>query len=1568
MSATFTATVAPCGTVLFVNLFDANGNPSLLCDTSANSFNTPAFHPAAGRPVVTVNGAAVPLRFGQPGVADWIDSATYIPLFLYTPIAPTDAVAVTVPAGLVNMTDGTGGTVLSPGGTVTLTNGATRYARGQSQNLAGQPAQNMLPAFSFSPKTMKVGWNWADAFGISYSQWLNLGRNTYQQNAPYLTPSQVDALYNPNSTAASPVLLNFNEQGFPNPVDTFSGAPQSAPYLVKWRGGSASSVTMLGNLQVGTTQVSGPDFVATYVIDNYASRVLSLDLSDGPVTDLRIYGPNAPVDDAQLCHPQSLQQASNSACVRFMITTGTNGTGLNEYGDFVGLNGRSYDTPNENYKDDVYNVTSIAPVPNVIGFGNFVLLVVTLDRDVTFNDGSFFYLALEDGTPNPAPLWLNYSGTLKPGVTGVAASGSIALTNALDGAGLTEQVAGTGVTLAANQILWAGPSIAYLSQAFSAITITGGTIPSGTTARIVRAVGGYPAPDLMSPIVNQLPGCDHWVNIPYSLSDAACTTIFTNIANTLASDRKCVVEYGNESWNTASPYDAQAYWHSMRNPNGVGSPTPHYAIRATQVHDLAVAAFTAAGRPATDVVRLIGSQAGSTQPTLEACQQLHSLGKTFDALATAPYQGPGPEAWVKNPYGLSTTASARAVGAATLTVADATFGGSAAAPVPTPTYFVYLDVFRSGNYVGTFVSDSVSGNVFHLLGPWNPSHQGLPLYDSPGAPTDFAVLAGDTVVPNFYCVADNLSIGEVVDLRSRSCLDLFPGMAGQFAGHLSAIRSVFPGWAGQLFTYEGGVASFWLSNVGFIQGLYTQAMAHHPSSYYLNLYYLDSLQAAGVSLHSEMSMTGTFTGEAGYANAYAKYTAATMVKGVGDGSDGAPSNLANLQPYKDYNGNHWGFPMVMPYSGVSPFGEAQFVFSTLAGLPSGAKYRVNGPTVVTAGQASTPFSAHLLDGVTLGSGVTLHVTFAADVAGSWSGPTTVALTDANRDAVVGTFTPTSPVGFTATNPGTTAVTTTNDGGVPAPNALRLMALPPVPVPQSIVLTYTGGPVAAGSGTPAITVSLGPAGAVPQGSQQVVVTFGDNGVGGGFYQGNPQVASVTLTAASPVASVSYIPPRGVGGTYPLTATSPGLTGASFDLTVTLPAPVAGNSRGITQGAFLDTSPAPAGKANAATFVEMDTTTQGNWAGGSGAPVYGKQGYAIVSGPGDAAGAIAAGVNFSGFNGPVHFGLGSTTDPRNLYDPATPSSRSTATVGGGGNIGDSISLTFTATDGNAHRVAVYACSFGYTSFTQTVSVTDPSNGTVFDARVVQGSVLSGGVYLVYDFTGSINVNFINNGYPIASKLTLNGPAALTVGAPSSEYVVTTDGPSLTAVTVTPALPAGWTATPPTLTFGPTATIGTFRVVPTTQGNGTVTASTPSRLAGGAGLTSPTPLAVVSTSAASAVTLAGPSYLLLTGAGPGTFTAGLNGVPPAGSVEVTPSSSLDGAFTPSMVTLTPQNPTATFQFAPTYAGVAAVALTNNAGLLNPAPLAVLSLAALPVKRALPPKTRRPTRFDGLYSRNWR
>lgn len=216
-------------------------------------------------------------------------------------------------------------------------------------------------------------------------------------------------------------------------------------------------------------------------------------------------------------------------------------------------------------------------------------------------------------------------------------------------------------------------------------------------------------------------------------------------------------------------------------------------------------------------------------------------------------------------------------------------------------------------------------------------------------------------------------------------------------------------------------------------------------------------------------------------------------------------------------------------------------------------------------------------------------------------------------------------------------------------------------------------------------------------------------------------------------------------------------------------------------------APAGT-NTAAFVAQDTATHGSWKGHYGSDGYWLQGDA-KSLPGYAT--VTTGST-------TYTWAGSTTDPKALSKAASTTDRIAATW-----YGSTVSLDVNLTDGQSHKVSLYAMDWDVLGRSQTVAVLDAGSSAVLDSRSESG--FGSGVYATWLVKGHVTF-----------RLTQTGPSnAVTSaiffdpsGAPAATPTRTsTPAPATATPSVTPVPPTATTTPVP-----PTPTVTATPVPPT------------------------------------------------------------------------------------------------------------------------------------------------------------
>jgi hypothetical protein len=177
-----------------------------------------------------------------------------------------------------------------------------------------------------------------------------------------------------------------------------------------------------------------------------------------------------------------------------------------------------------------------------------------------------------------------------------------------------------------------------------------------------------------------------------------------------------------------------------------------------------------------------------------------------------------------------------------------------------------------------------------------------------------------------------------------------------------------------------------------------------------------------------------------------------------------------------------------------------------------------------------------------------------------------------------------------------------------------------------------------------------------------------------------------------------------------------------------------------GGTVSAGPPPAGGSAHATFVGLDTTTQGTWTG-----TYGAAGYMIANGPTVSPSYADASVVGNLFN---FTWAGLTNDPRALQLSSGSSNR-IASMYGTFKV-DYFDFHVTINDGNAHNVSLYLLDWDSFNRPETVSIIDPSTNQVLSSQTING--YHNGVWATWNIQGNvvIRVTPIGEIYAAASGL--------------------------------------------------------------------------------------------------------------------------------------------------------------------------------------------------------------------------
>lgn len=498
-------------------------------------------------------------------------------------------------------------TLSAPSGWVTASAGSSPTLTNQSlTNRTGVEHIPLLPPSG----TLRMGWNVQKPGYFNPCPWHN--NWTKHANRFLNTNSTYDGNGYPTALGAGSteaIVMQDNVGGEP-----WDAMPTSGNWRIYWDGASGNCT--LGNQGGNTTVVAGTSSTgnATNNFREYSVTVNTLPggikytVTAVPVSNIRIYPPGIDGSSPKF-RTDFLRQIGSPACMRFLDPVDTNSCNIVDFSDF------SLDTVLTYYRRQ-YQQT--------VGVSQF---------EAWTNDGTLYSTdrILIKCTTSAAHGFVDGMTVDFTGATAIACnSGAFTVT----------------------------PSTSYFIKVLSTTTFAfmifrsgGGTVdapvnpPSCTVA--TDLAGTVPISDMVE--LCNLKNCDMWINVPALATNACVTSMASYIAANLNANLRCIVEYTNEHWNSATAFTQ--FWYCFMKGQmdaTIAAATSNvfyrgnywYAQRASEVHDLFATEWSTAGRAASNLVRLVATQFGNTTVTSNVLDWYDDqLGKQIDAVAFAPYWG-----------------------------------------------------------------------------------------------------------------------------------------------------------------------------------------------------------------------------------------------------------------------------------------------------------------------------------------------------------------------------------------------------------------------------------------------------------------------------------------------------------------------------------------------------------------------------------------------------------------------------------------------------------------------------------------------------------------------------------------------------------------------------------------------------------------------------------------------------------------------------------------------------------------------------------------------------------------
>lgn len=622
--------VAPAGKSLALLVTDLLGRPCKISEVKTV-------------PTISVNGGSAITLINPVYSKDDPRAWLLYPLtgtsgVLSAPLSLTDSV-------IVNVVDGWATCV---SGDVSGVSGAATHV-----------PSTLLPPFEVGPKTMRLGYNINSPNFYTPMIYANLAsqslgwlvRTAGQQVGDVAVDSFGNATF---LNSGDEIWLRFSQ----NPgIDI---TPGEGVYTLQYRSDSKDCSAFFGDhtgltnwgLPTVTTLSGGRVRVQQYLThpkDRSAMGAVVIGKSKDPVNDplgnngkipgpypidirdIEIYGPNVDPDNPPLFLPEFMGWASPSMCLRFMDCFHAGASTIVAKEDFYNRFERLTCEPTSGFLLGG-KVISISTYDNSDGFysadaNNFTPILFEFAEPHGMREGqvcsfSGFVGPNGDGTfPLKGGHYLGTDGVHKAGDP--VGPGNKTFFN--NWGGNVHVVSPTKVTSTTIGVGYA--SAMELDGTF--------TTDLGDSARVtVMTKVGLDPQDCV--IMSNMVGADAWISAPYNATDETFAWLFDLVAKSLRPDLRCYVELGDETWNWGFQA-AQWALTQGRLMSPPGNNDTWTVKRSGEMWEIAEAAFAAAGRPKSDVVRVLGSQVG--WPWIGQVRMQYAVDNNIrvDALALAPY-------------------------------------------------------------------------------------------------------------------------------------------------------------------------------------------------------------------------------------------------------------------------------------------------------------------------------------------------------------------------------------------------------------------------------------------------------------------------------------------------------------------------------------------------------------------------------------------------------------------------------------------------------------------------------------------------------------------------------------------------------------------------------------------------------------------------------------------------------------------------------------------------------------------------------------------------------------------
>jgi hypothetical protein len=530
---------------------------------------------------------------------------------------------------------------------------------------AGQPAQAMaavaaargplLPDVADMPKTMELGINVVNP--LEYGPTV-IFADLMKQSSPYHGAPEVDGYPTSmggnaslTSTVSMPVVNGVDDKGWPN-------LPDFGIYTLMWKGAADRELRPFDWPTV-VTQVGGETseggwrvkrYNVTFDRDHASTAYLAVRTFGHAFTAERLYDPSIPdpiayanadySDPARAhmeFHPRHLAQLGSPRNIRFMDGHSTNNSSRSRIEHYTPRHHRSYSGTNSR----VFGHVPIVKIEDhAVQEGYYrrytndegqkwARLKVTTAAPHGYRTGQTVTLSCPDGSQYGVHL---------PTTTGHDVPVH---------AGSERQVFVLSPTEFVHD--YAGWKTGSIPQAYTAAAGDLGPSPSC----YIAIQNDYPIESSIN--LCNVTGADAYICVPHLMTDASevarLVAKFADPATGLRPGLRLMVESSNEVWNFGPAFSQTHWYDQMGHSLGFPSLRHFYAKVASDAHAAAMAEWTARGRAASELVRIIATQGGYPgYPTAAAVDWLTANNRPFDMLVVGIYMSNRPEWWSPEAY------------------------------------------------------------------------------------------------------------------------------------------------------------------------------------------------------------------------------------------------------------------------------------------------------------------------------------------------------------------------------------------------------------------------------------------------------------------------------------------------------------------------------------------------------------------------------------------------------------------------------------------------------------------------------------------------------------------------------------------------------------------------------------------------------------------------------------------------------------------------------------------------------------------------------------------------------